>query len=172
MYFGVLVRRGRGAAGRGVCAAAVVGLALVLAFGGVSGVRAQEEDREHETAARAALDEYFRAWNAADNDAVAAVSNFPRVSLGQNGQVVVRETPEEIATDFELLRQSGWDHTTLDLAEAIHVSSDKVHFRIVFSRYSADGNPYTTIPALYVVTNRDGHWGLQLQSILPATFTR
>ena len=145
-------------------------VALVAWVGGT--VRAQDADREHETAARAALDEYFQAWNAADNAAVAAISNFPRLSLGQNGQVVVRESPEEIATDFDALRQSGWDHQTLDLAEAVHVSSDKVHFRIVFSRYDADGNPYTTEPGLYVITNQNGHWGLQLQSILPATFTR
>ena len=145
-------------------------VALVIWVGGT--VRAQDEDRQHVAEARAALDEYFRAWNAADNDAVAAISNFPRLSLGQNGQVVVRETPEEIATDFEVLRQSGWDHSTLDLAEAVHVSADKVHFRIVFSRYSADGTPYTTVPGLYVITNQNGHWGLQLQSTLPATFTR
>ena len=145
-------------------------VALVVWVGGT--VRAQEADRQHEADARAALDEYFRAWNAADNDAVAAISNFPRLSLGQNGQVVVRETPEEIATDFDLLRQSGWDHSTLDLAEAVHVSPDKVHFRIVFSRFSPDGTPYTTAPGLYVITNQNGHWGLQLQSVLPATFTR
>ena len=151
---------------------AVACLAVVLVAGGGGTLHAQDADREHETAARAALEEYFRAWNAADNDAVAAISNFPRLSLGQNGQVVVRETPEEIETDFEVLKQSSWDHTTLDLAEAVHVSSDKVHFRIVFSRYTADGSPYTTMPALYVITNQSGHWGLQLQSILPATFTR
>ena len=145
-------------------------VALVVWVGGA--VEAQDADRQHAAEARAALDEYFRAWNAADNDAVAAISNFPRLSLGQNGQVVVRETPEEIATDFDLLRQSGWDHSTLDLAEAVHVSADKVHFRIVFSRYGADGTPYTTAPGLYVITNQNGHWGLQLQSILPATFTR
>ena len=147
----------------------------LLVLGGLaaaSPVRAQEEDREHEAAARAALEEYFRAWNAGDNDAVAAISNFPRLSLGQNGQVVVRETPEDIVTDFEALRQTGWDHSTLDLAEAVQVSADKVHFRVVFSRHTADGSPYSTVPALYVVTNQNGHWGLQLQSILPATFTR
>lgn len=133
---------------------------------------AQDDEREHETAAREALEEYFRAWNAEDNEAVAAVSNFPRLSLGQNGQVVVRLTPEDIVTDFEALRQSGWDHHTLDLAEAVQVSADKVHFRIVFSRRTIDGSPYSTVPALYVVTNQDGHWGLQLQSILPETFSR
>ena len=68
------------------------------------------------SAARSALEEYFRAWNAADNVGIAAASNFPRLSLGMNGQVVVREGPDEIATDFDLLRQAeGWDHTTLDL---------------------------------------------------------
>ena len=145
-------------------------VALVVWVGGT--VRAQDADAQHLAEARAALDEYFRAWNAADNDAVAAISNFPRLSIGQNGQVVVRETPEAIATDFDALRQSGWDHSTLDLAEAVHVSAEKVHFRIVFSRYGADGIPYTTGPGLYVMTNQNGHWGLQLQSILPATFTR
>ena len=135
-------------------------------------MRAQDTDRQHESDARAALEEYFRAWNAADNDAVAAISNFPRLSLGQNGQVVVRASPEEIAIDFDVLRASGWDHSTLDLAEAVQVSADKVHFRVVFSRHSADGSPYTTAPGLYVVTNQNGHWGLQLQSVLPATFTR
>ena len=158
--------------GRAPAAAAIgcLALALVAWLGGTA--RSQDTDREHEAEARAALEEYFRAWNAADNDAVAAISNFPRLSLGQNGQVVVRETPEEIATDFDVLRQSGWDHSTLDLAEAVHVTPDKVHFRIVFSRYSPDGNPYTTAPGLYVITNQNGHWGLQLQSILPPTFTR
>ena len=172
MHSGILARKGRKRVGRVravtlICCAAI---AFVLSVGGTA--RAQDGDRQHEADARAALDEYFRAWNAADNAAVAAISNFPRLSLGQNGQVVVRETPEEIATDFDALRQSGWDHQTLDLAEAVHVSADKVHFRVVFSRYTADGNPYTTEPGLYVITNQNGHWGLQLQSILPATFTR
>ena len=172
MRSGRFVRKDARWVGRVPAATAIGGVAVALVLWGAGVVRAQEADRELEAEARVALDEYFRAWNAADNDAVATVSNFPRLSLGQNGQVVVRETPEEIATDFEILRQSGWDHTTLDLAEAIHVSADKVHFRVVFSRYSVDGSPYTTMPALYVVTNQNGHWGLQLQSILPATFTR
>ena len=128
--------------------------------------------QDGETEARTALEEYFRAWNAADNDAIATISNFPRLSLGANGQAVVRESPEDIAIDFDLLRQAeGWDHSTLDLMEAVHVSEDKVHFRIVFSRRLADGSSYRTVPGLYVITRQDGHWGLQLQSVLPATFS-
>ena len=122
--------------------------------------------------AQAALEEYFRAWNAEDNEALAAISNFPRLSLGRNGQVVIREEPADIEIDFALLRQAeGWDHSTLDLVEAVQVSSDTVHFKIVFSRRHADGTTYRTVPALFVMTNKAGHWGLQLQSVLPATFS-
>ena len=172
MYSGIFKRNGARLSRVAWANTAMCFVAIALGFCVGGTARAQDGDRQHEADARAALDEYIRAWNAADNDAVAAISNFPRLSLGLNGQVVVRETPEEIVTDFDLLRQSGWDHTTLDLAEAVHVSPDKVHFRVVASRYGVDGAPYTTAPALYVITNQNGHWGLQLQSVLPATFAR
>ena len=123
-------------------------------------------------AARAALDEYIRAWNEEDNDAIAAITNFPRISIGLNGQVIVRDNPEEIVVDFDILRAAeGWDHTTLDLVDATQVSPDKVHFRVVTSRRQADGSPYRTTPALYIITNQGGHWGLQVQSVLPPTFS-
>ena len=125
-----------------------------------------------ETAARAALDEYIEAWNAGDNEAIARSSHFPRLSIGPAGQVVVRQSSEEIETDFDLLRQAeGWDHTTLDLVDAIDVAADKVHYRVVSSRRRSDGSAYRTGPALYIVTRQNGRWGLQLQSILPPTFT-
>ncbi len=142
-------------------------LAVILAVHGP--VEAQESPEE---AARAALNEYFRAWNAADNEAIALVSNFPRVSVGPSGQIVVRDTAEDIAIDFDTLRAAElWDHSTLDLVDVAHSSPDKVHFRVVSSRRYANGSPYRTNPGLYIVTQQDGHWGLQLQSVLPATFS-
>ena len=62
-----------------------VGMTLVVVFALHGQVLTQESP---DVAARAALDEYFRAWNAADNEAIAAVSNFPRVSVGPSGQIV------------------------------------------------------------------------------------
>ena len=121
--------------------------------------------------ARAALDEYFRAWNAEDNAAVAAACNYPRLSLGRNGRVSVREGPADVVTDFERLRQTeGWDHSTIDHAEPLQVAPDKVHFEVVFSRRHADGTVYRTVPSLFIITRQDGEWGLQFQSILPDTF--
>lgn len=140
-------------------------LALMVALAGP--LSAQDDLAD----ARAALEEYFRAWNAEDNEALVAISNFPRLSLGRNGQVVVRTEPAEIETDFAMLRQiEGWDHSTLDLVEALQVSPDTAHFKVVFSRRHADGAAYRTVPGLFVITKQNGEWGLQLQSILPATF--
>lgn len=139
-------------------------------LGAASAASAQGDDAA--AAARVALDEYIRAWNDEDNDAIAAITNFPRISIGLNGQIVVRDNPEEIVVDFDLLRAAeGWDHTTLDLVDATQVSLDKVHFRVVTSRRRADGAPYRTTPALYIITNQDGQWGLQVQSVLPPTFS-
>ena len=143
--------------------AVVLGVSVAL----VAPLSAQDELQE----ARAALDEYFRAFNAADNEALVAISNFPRLSLGRNGQVVVREQPADIETDFQLLRQvEGWDHSTLDLVEPLQVAADTVHFEVVFSRRHADGSAYRTVPGLFVITRQDGEWGLQLQSLLPPSF--
>lgn len=143
------------------------GAALALLAALAAPLSAQDDLAE----ARAALEEYFRAWNAEDNEALVAISNFPRLSLGRNGQVVVRAEPADIETDFALLRQvEGWDHSTLDLVEAVQVSPDAVHFKVVFSRRHADAAAYRTVPGLFVITKQDGEWGLQLQSLLPPTF--
>lgn len=144
--------------------------ALLAALLLLSGAPAAQEGPEAE--ARKALDAYIAAFNDEDNEAIAAASNFPRLTIGLDGQIVVRENPEEILIDFRVLRAAEmWDHTTLDLVDAAHVSPDKVHFRVVTSRRLADGRPYRTTPALYIITNHEGEWGLQVQSMLPPTFS-
>ena len=145
----------------------LLGAAVVLAAALAAPVSAQDPLQD----ARAALDEYFRAWNAEDNEAVAAACNYPRLSLGGNGQVTVREGPADVVTDFARLRQTeGWDHSTIDHAEPLQVAPDKVHFEVVFSRRHADGTAYRTVPSLFIVTRQDGKWGLQFQSILRDTY--
>ena len=100
-----------------------VGLAIVWMF--LFAIATSVVAQDHRAEARAAVEEYFRAWNAEDNEALADISNFPRLSLGRNGQVVVREGPEDIEIDFDILRQvEGWDHSTLDLLEALQESPD------------------------------------------------
>jgi hypothetical protein len=40
----------------------------------------------------------------------------------------------------------------------------KVHFDVVFSRYKADGSKAATYQSLWIVTKKDGQWGVQARS--------
>jgi hypothetical protein len=43
-------------------------------------------------------------------------------------------------------------------------NTTKVHFDDVFSRYKADGSKAATYQSLWIVTKKDGQWGVQARS--------
>ena len=113
--------------------------------------------------ARQALDDFFVAFNAADNDALQDYSNYPHAFVGSNGAIRIIEDRWE--ANFDVMRErEDWHHSTLDSARSFIVKEDKVHFEIVFSRHKADGTTYRTVPGLWIMTKQDGQWGLSLRS--------
>ena len=121
-----------------------------------------------EEAAKAALEAFLAAWNDADIEAMRATLNYPHLTIGPAGQVIVARTPAEFVTDFARLRErEGWHHSTFDGYEMVSSAPAKVHCQVLFNRYRADGTRYGGGLVLYIVTNQDGHWGMQLRSGLP-----
>ena len=55
-----------------------------------------------------------------------------------------------------------------DYKKVIHSSEKKVHLDVQFSRYREDGTLIGSFKALWVVTNQDGHWGVQARSSFAA----
>ena len=45
---------------------------------------------------------------------------------------------------------------------------DKVHFELQFSMHQANDSRYATYQALWIVTRRDGAWGVQCRSVFPS----
>ena len=118
-----------------------------------------------EAAARAPIEAFFKAFNARDNDALKKTLHFPHVRINEMGGVRVWNDASEVATNFEgLIRSEGWARSTLDSVAIRHNSDMKVHFDIVFSRYRADGTKYAAYEALWIVTKKDGSWGVQARS--------
>ena len=114
--------------------------------------------------ARRAIDIFFEGFNAEDDARIREALQFPHVRIA-SGTVRVVDAPDSFRTPFDRLKEhEGWHHSSLDRAEVVHESADKVHFDVAFSRYHADGTKYATHEALWVVTRLDDHWGIQARS--------
>jgi len=110
---------------------------------------------------------YQDVWNAADPDATRKCLNYPHARVGAGGTLVVSETPGDIwpGNFFEMFRQrTGWNHSCWESREVIQSSETKVHLKIAFSRYRADGSIIGTYPSIWVMTEQDGHWGIKMRS--------
>ena len=142
--------------------ATLLALAVALPLG-VNLVEANDGLAQAEKDAHAALQGFFDAFNAADNDALQAYCSYPHAFVGGEGSIRIIEDRWEMS--FDAMRErENWQKSTLDSARAFLVKEDKVHFEIEFSRHNTDGEVYRTVPGLWIMTKQDGQWGLSLRS--------
>ena len=116
--------------------------------------------------ARAVMDGFMEAFNAEDAEALRRRwFHFPHVRF-HSDQVSIMERPEDLRMlVWERQGQSrDWAHTAWDYVEPIDVGRNKVHFRVQFTRYREDGSAIGSYKSLYVVTYKDGLWGIQARS--------
>lgn len=116
--------------------------------------------------ALAVVDRYLAGLNARDTEAIRDAFNFPHFRIGAKGTMARFEKPEDY--DFgHFLRsvdKDGWHHTGWDRTEAVFATEGKVHVAVDFTRYREDGSVIDRYFSLYIVTCRDGHWGIQVGS--------
>jgi hypothetical protein len=104
------------------------------------------------------------AFNERDLAGTNAALHFPYVWIA-GGEVRVFEHPESFPGDlFDRLIATGWHHTLWDYRRAVQSGKDKVHFAVQFTRYQADGSVIGSYPSMWIVTFKDGRWGVQASS--------
>jgi hypothetical protein len=116
--------------------------------------------------AREVMDGFMAAFNA--KDALAMQDrwlHFPHVRF-HSGGVTIMERPEDFHSP--VWEQKGeaeeWARTAWDYVECVDAGSDKVHFRVQFTRFRADGSRIGSYKSFYIVTLRNGRWGIQGRS--------
>ena len=62
------------------------------------------------------------------------------------------------------IASDGWDHTKWDRTQVVFATQGKAHVAVDFTRYRNDGSVIGKYFSLYVVTCKDGHWGIQFGS--------
>ena len=74
------------------------------------------------------------------------------------------DTAEEYVGGSQGGRLRAWTHTRLDWAEPVQVGGGGVNVAVRYSRLNRQGETLSSYEAVYLVTTRDGHVGIQARS--------
>jgi hypothetical protein len=118
--------------------------------------------------ALAAMDDYIAGLNESDEAKTNAACNFPHVRLAGGKVTVWQKRGDYKLADFRARAGDGWARSQWDERTPIHVGTDKVHLKVEFSRWRADGSLIGRHQTIYIVTCQDGHWGIQARSSFAA----
>ena len=123
--------------------------------------------REHaalnEHLALQAHDRFMETWNTRNPAIWASSLNYPHVRPSSNPRFDLFQTAEDYAanTDFNQTLATGWRYSRWHSREVLQVGKDKVHIAGRWIRYNENDEPTISSLVTYVITERDGHWGLQ-----------
>ncbi len=123
------------------------------------------------SAAVAAVERYLAAFNARDEEATTAALHFPHVRVGR-GRVRAWRTAAGYMDGFDFegfAQRLGWERSEADSMEAIQVAARGVNVAVRITRYGSGGTVIQSFDTIYLVTEKDGHWGIRAgASIAPA----
>ncbi|MBV8751971.1 MAG: hypothetical protein JO328_03835, partial [Hyphomicrobiales bacterium] len=106
--------------------------------------------------------------NRGDEAAANATLHFPHVRLASGKVTVWQKSGDYKLDSFKARAGDGWHHSTWDERAPIHVGDSKVHLKVKFSRWRKDNSLIGTFQTIYILTNRDGRWGIQARSSFAA----
>jgi len=113
------------------------------------------------------IDEFFQAWNKADNDAIRAVVNFPHAFVLPDGEVAVARRPDELYTDFkQMTAREGWRYSRYQDLRIPYADTEKALAHLTFTRHHEDNSVYRTVPVVWFLTRQNDRWGVQVRAIL------
>jgi hypothetical protein len=120
-------------------------------------------------AAIALVDEFFVAFNAADNAALLKVSHVPQIMLSAGQFILAEDIASPIVTmNFERMRErENWHSSELGYFEVVNVSENQVIVELSFERFNPNAEHYLTGPAVWVLNRREGRWGVEFRSLMP-----
>ncbi|MFM1896372.1 MAG: hypothetical protein RLZZ385_1446 [Pseudomonadota bacterium] len=146
----------------------LTGLVSLIALSMLTAGQAQtplgrDERALSEHLALQAHDRFMETWNTRNPAVWASSLNYPHVRPSSNPRFDLFLTAEDYAanTDFNQTLATGWRYSRWHSREVLQVGKDKVHIAGRWIRYNENDEPTISSLVTYVITQRDGHWGLQ-----------
>lgn len=136
--------------------------------GAVVGENSAEQNIAREEAL-AAVDDFFVAFNAADNSALLNSNHVPQVMMNGGRFIYAKTTNSGIVSmNFQRLRESeNWNSSAMTDLQLVNVTANQVIIELSFERFNSDEEKYLTVPALWVLAKRNNKWGVEFRSLMP-----
>jgi len=139
------------------------GLSLLMGYISATGM----QQSEREAGARKTVDDFLRALNAHDAELAKFLLHYPHVRIVGNN-VVIWNGPDEYNIRIDWLGAAeAWNQVELSFCTVRQDSEDMIHFEIEFSALDAGRLRSMTYKSFWIVTNKDGRWGIQSLSTIP-----
>ena len=118
-----------------------------------------------QAACLAALDRFMDALNAYDAAAMDAQMHFPHIRIAGGSVSTYAQAGSNPMDLFDKLKAAdGWHHSAWNERRIVQRNNAKVHMAVTYTRYRADGSTIGVYESLYVLTHKDGRWGIQTRS--------
>ena len=148
--------------------ALLLSIALVAGVAGAPQGTSADASFDRTAAAREVqevLDAFMEAFNRLDVAAWERTFHFPHYRLASGDMSVLDQPGQQDGSELRRrLEASGWHHSAWERREIVHLSADKAHVDTRFVRYRADGSVLAAFDSLYVLTKKEGRWGVKLRS--------
>ncbi len=110
------------------------------------------------------LDKFGAAFENEDTEGMDNCCHFPHYLLSGN-EVICWQNKGQITKDFfESLKEKGFKRTVVTKREPILVCENKVHFYYSYYREDVYGNVMSRHDNIWILTFKDGKWGIQVRS--------
>jgi ketosteroid isomerase-like protein len=124
------------------------------------------DERLTASAATGVVEEWHAAFNRRDMAGLRALVHPPHVEL-VGARLVIRPRPAELRVDFRTLAaRTRWDHSVIQRLDVRVQSAQKVTLEAEVARFDRDGGLLGCEPSLYIVTELDRRWAIQVTSRL------
>lgn len=110
------------------------------------------------------LDRFGDYFEKEDIEGMDSCFHFPHYILSGNEVICWDEGGKLTESFFVDLKKLGFKRTVVTCREVITIAENKVHFKYCYYRESIDGKIMSKHDNVWIVTFKDGKWGIQVRS--------
>lgn len=110
------------------------------------------------------LDRFGDCFEKEDLQGMDSCLHFPHYILSGNEIICWKEGGKLSQAFFTDLKNAGFKRTVVTCREVITAAQNKIHFKYCYYRENVDGEIMSQHDNVWIVTYKDGKWGIQVRS--------